>query len=1636
MKKLLYLGLTALTMLFSLGSARGQDEGATAAKVKVTLEPTATWTRGLSAPKFKVEITPGQSGSVELGTDADKLAVKVTFAKQEGPAAKTEITQLLTAAETSLKPSTEELEDGTWTLSYALMKGDNSVAFGEGADVAEDCANTLNVVTPILVFDPAGGDVVEGTEISISCSNCDDVEADDNIVFKFYADKQTATEKAASDFEDDEDGVYWLNGKTPTITVEEPVLAAGIFNMTTLEALSIAYAEYTVTEKPKVTVTLNPNTWKLGSTPKPTFVLNSLELTEKEIGDKDGDLSIKVKVSKDDKNFEQRLTGSTTEIETDELTEGDWTITYELQIKKGTDYEAYTDAKVSPATDNLTVQAAAVAPKEAAITVTFTPAEWTIGESNKVTATVVMDPADAFTLGSEVGDYAIRVWFQDSYDGSTIETFYLTSASSEFQSASFATLEEYGADKYTLVYGVVTVAGNGRYTPYTDVDFTFDASTEEFEVKAGTGGDVTTLEKPTITSTRIIEGKYAGLYVKGDKISISAETGATIWYTLDGTTPEADEEKAHKYTGPFELEESSKPIVIKAIAANGNVTSEEAQAKYFFLDISVDLYTLIGESMPIDFAGYGKYVPFSVWVMIEKGGSPISCDPKGLYAGVYYTIDGKTDPDMDKWEEGNKGPVYYVDQLDTAFHSPMMMLTQDNVEQIKIKVYLTYDGELVAESEVFDFDVYQGAEVPGLILDPSPYLSKVTSEPVKIENADDFVVILYTKDGSIPTYDRHYWGMMKYDEPEANLFVYDAETGIEIEGTETIKVIGYTMGSFGGGGMDPLDLDDEFFDDPMGGGGDNTMFPHYGSDMVTATYTLVKKPELSLNPDPEDGAVAYNTEVTITNIEEIEAAGYAVTFDVYPSKEEAFYPFSQYGASYPVVTKENPLVLFNLYNAETGADFDYYVTYQVNDPSDVPMPQIQYQGNARADEIGLYTKGQKVKIVGEGDEYKVWYTIDGSAPKADEAQGGQSSAEITLDKSMVIKAIAVKEGEASDVATAHFTLYEDATLTFTLVDQSRYFPVTDSVGKNISIDVNFNVKESPELGFYSPSPAVIYYSIDGETDPTMEAYKQDDTKVFKAEGKLIESEYGNFATNPYIYFDQEESVNLKARVYLNIELGEGEGGLIFSDVLSKEIDVVFGLQDPVFDVEAGEVHIGDTLRIKNLNDSYAEETDAIYFSVNGELPFSHLYEGVYQSGWNVSGDEENDALTELYAKQVIVVFQQDENGMYAYIPSNTKYYDGSDKIRIKDGKFEIQAICYDYTAYGIDGRGEPGMLQYGSNFVAKEYTVKPKALDPVFSVAAGKVTKGTKVAINCATEGAKIYYTTNGTEPTQASTEFKVGDTIVVTQDTTIMAIAICADMDNSEVVKAVYVIDTVKAPTFSVAAGEVVKGTKVAIECATKDAKIYYTTNGDVPTVESTEYTDSIAIESDMTIKAIAYRADMVISPVAVAAYVVKEEAQSVATPTFSVPAGEVAIGTKVEIKCATEGAVIYYTLDGTTPDADATEYKDAIVINEAVTVKAIAIKGELKSEVATASYTVSTAVEGAELAGVNIYPNPNDGKFNVVVPVDATVVVFTANGQVVRRMEVAAGVHSLQLANSGIYFVRLTAANGQSAVKRVVVR
>jgi len=86
--------------------------------------------------------------------------------------------------------------------------------------------------------------------------------------------------------------------------------------------------------------------------------------------------------------------------------------------------------------------------------------------------------------------------------------------------------------------------------------------------------------------------------------------------------------------------------------------------------------------------------------------------------------------------------------------------------------------------------------------------------------------------------------------------------------------------------------------------------------------------------------------------------------------------------------------------------------------------------------------------------------------------------------------------------------------------------------------------------------------------------------------------------------------------------------------------------------------------------------------------------------------------------------------------------------------------------------------------------------------------------------------------------------------------------------------------------------------------------------------------------------------------------EAQPVvATPIASPEAGAVAADAPVTLFCATPGAVIHYTVDGSTPDATDTVFAPAapIIIAAGVTIKAIAyFPGYTGSAVLTAIYTV----------------------------------------------------------------------------------
>ena len=77
------------------------------------------------------------------------------------------------------------------------------------------------------------------------------------------------------------------------------------------------------------------------------------------------------------------------------------------------------------------------------------------------------------------------------------------------------------------------------------------------------------------------------------------------------------------------------------------------------------------------------------------------------------------------------------------------------------------------------------------------------------------------------------------------------------------------------------------------------------------------------------------------------------------------------------------------------------------------------------------------------------------------------------------------------------------------------------------------------------------------------------------------------------------------------------------------------------------------------------------------------------------------------------------------------------------------------------------------------------------------------------------------------------------------------------------------------------------------------------------------------------------------------------VATPVIYPADNQFSDELEISINCTTEGADIYYTLDGSDPDANATLYENPFTITATTTVKAIAFKEGNGSSVAEATYT-----------------------------------------------------------------------------------
>lgn len=364
---------------------------------------------------------------------------------------------------------------------------------------------------------------------------------------------------------------------------------------------------------------------------------------------------------------------------------------------------------------------------------------------------------------------------------------------------------------------------------------------------------------------------------------------------------------------------------------------------------------------------------------------------------------------------------------------------------------------------------------------------------------------------------------------------------------------------------------------------------------------------------------------------------------------------------------------------------------------------------------------------------------------------------------------------------------------------------------------------------------------------------------------------------------------------------------------------------------------------------------------------------------------------------------------------------------------------------------------------------------PAFTPPGGIFSAPTSVTISCATPGATIHFTTNGSPATAASPVYS-GAPIPITVDTTLRARAFLSGYLDSVEASAQYTFG-VSTPTISPPSGTYADPIPdVKILCATPGATIRYTLDGSTPTASSPIYGGGLAVVTATTVKARAFLAGYADSGVATATYAFVSAdylldgvaktglsdavrgmkyfriivppgmarlnittsggsgdcdmyvrygtvpfldkwdlrpyrrgnaesvgidlpaagvwyvmlhgfkayggvtlladylppAGAVAAPTFSPAGGTFYAPVQVAMGCATGGATIRYTTDGSDPTPGSPAYSRPVAIGATTTLKAAAFKsGWLGSAITSATYTitappVTTLTDGAAQNGL----------------------------------------------------------------------
>lgn len=590
-----------------------------------------------------------------------------------------------------------------------------------------------------------------------------------------------------------------------------------------------------------------------------------------------------------------------------------------------------------------------------------------------------------------------------------------------------------------------------------------------------------------------------------------------------------------------------------------------------------------------------------------------------------------------------------------------------------------------------------------------------------------------------------------------------------------------------------------------------------------------------------------------------------------------------------------------------------------------------------APKSGPYTGVQKVTITSETKDAVIYYTTDGNEPIMDSEH--LYTGEFVIGATGTVKAIAVKAGmQNSAVAQADYVLKAEK-------------PTTEPGEGEYTAPQKVSLQSVTE-------GAKIYYTLDGK-DPVPEK----------------SPEY----TKPFT-IDQPD-VRVKA-----IAVKEGMEN---SDIMENDF-TMSKVKRPVITPD-GKGYTGAQQIVITSETKGAD----IYYTTDGKVPtedskqytepFMLDSSSVVQAIAVKEGMQNSDTAKERYTLKTENPVFVPAGGSFlgeakVTIECNTKgaviYYttDESEPTKSNGIKY-TKPFIIDSSAKIRAFAVKEGMD--ASEVTEEDFTVTEmmQAEQPRFTPNGGTFSRESLVTITTKTEGADIYYTTDGTDPT-VTNSYKYEAPVMIDSSATLKAIAVKEEMRNSKIAEAQFIL-TAEKPVITPKEGNIHGTQLVTITSATKDAVIYYTTDGKTPTVKSTRYVEPFKIDASMTVKAIAVKQGREPSDVAEAIYMLATE-NPVITPDGGSFMGEA----RISIQCKTEDADIYYTIDETKPTEKSTKYTAPFTIDSSKTVKAFAVKkGMAKSD------TVEAFIEVKEMKQTETPKiTPDGGSFNGVQEVSLT--------------------------------------------------